>query len=66
MREPVLINTSPIEGEEDWKSFKESFPTNTPIARLDGSICVVTHYTNKGRQHGAWVIQAWGHYVRKM
>jgi hypothetical protein len=65
MREPVLINTSPIEGEEDWKSFVKDFPTDQPITRLDGSVCIVTHYTNKGRKHASWVIQAWGYYVRR-
>ena len=63
---PVLLNTSPIESDEDWQSFIKDFPVNQTVARLDGSVCITTHYTNKGRKHGAWLIQAWGHYVRKM
>lgn len=63
--EPVLLTTSSITDDSDWKSFTEDFPVNKTFVRLDSSVCVVTHYVNKGRQpNGDWLIQAWGHYVR--
>jgi len=65
MKNDVLLNTAVINDDDDWKSFIKDFPTNQPITRLDGSVCIVTHYVNAGRKHGAWIIQARGHYVKK-